>query len=41
MLLFDRQFTDDREDKPFSGWMLASFGLFGFLALAKGVSTVL
>ncbi|MBL8906375.1 MAG: disulfide bond formation protein B [Rhizobiales bacterium] len=41
MLLFDRQFTDESGQKPLAGWILASFGLFGFLALANGVSTVL
>jgi disulfide bond formation protein DsbB len=41
MLLFDRQFVDDHEEKPLGGSLLASLALFGFLALANGVSTVL
>lgn len=41
MLLFDRQFTDDREGEPLAGWMLGSFALFGVLALANGISTIL
>lgn len=41
MLMFDRQFKDDREEKPLIGWILASFALFGFLVLANGISTVL
>lgn len=41
MLLFDRQFANGHAERPLDRWMLASFGLFGFLALANGVSTVL
>ena len=41
MLLFDRQFADDYEEKPLAGWLLASFALFGVLTFANGISTLL
>jgi disulfide bond formation protein DsbB len=41
MLIFDRQFTDEKRDATLKGWPLAIFALFGLLALGNGVSTVL
>ena len=41
MLMFDRQFTDEKRDGALTGWPLAIFALFGVLALGNGVSTVL
>jgi hypothetical protein len=41
MLMFDRQFTDDREERPLSGWLLASFVLFALVTLGNAVSTLL
>ena len=41
MLIFDRQFTDDREHRPLSGWLLASFALFALVTLGNGISTLL
>jgi disulfide bond formation protein DsbB len=41
MLMFDRQFTDEKRDGTLKGWPLAIFALFGLLALGNGVSTVL
>jgi len=41
MLAFDRQFTDKAEERPLSGWILASFALFALLTLANGVSTLM
>jgi hypothetical protein len=41
MLMFDRQFADDREERLLSGWLLASFGLFALVTLGNAISTVL
>ena len=41
MLMFDRQFADDRDERPLSGWLQASFALFALVTLANAVSTLL
>jgi len=41
MLMFDRQFTDEKPAAALKGWPLAIFALFGIIALGNGVSTVL
>ena len=41
MFTFDRQFTVDREHRPLSGWLLASFALFALVTLGNGISTLL
>jgi disulfide bond formation protein DsbB len=41
MLMFDRQFTDEKPEGTLKGWSLAVFALFGLLALGNGISTVL
>jgi disulfide bond formation protein DsbB len=41
MLMFDRQFTDEKPAATLKGWPLAIFALFGIIALGNGVSTVL
>jgi hypothetical protein len=41
MLLFDRQFEDRQSAGPVRGLAIASLVIFGLIALANGVSTVL
>lgn len=41
MLMFDRQFADDRHERTLSGWLLASFALFALATLGNAVSTLL